>query len=93
MKRLFVGCRVRIVCPRSPRHGWEARIIGCDVPGIEFGRRYVGFWVDLPGKTTAADGRWIFEADELERIIGPDLNQVIEWSDMADLWTPSGVEA
>lgn len=91
MKKLYVGCRVRVVGPAySEVLGQEARIIGVNVPGNEYGRAFFGFWLDLPGESDGDDGRWVFEAHELEPIQDPG-HQVIEWSEC--LWQPEGITA
>lgn len=92
MKRLYVGCRVRILRASGfdlyPHlTGKEGVISGrcdCDVTDCPCWELH-GFY----GHT----GRLIgFHPDHLEPIQDPG-RQSIDWADMADLWTPSGVEA
>lgn len=106
MKRLYVGCRVRILWSRGwpELAGQEGRIV--PVPSspspfirIDGGENFP--WAVAPDSWGSAiapyesrnGGGWFGPLpDQLEPIIDPG-HQVISWADMADLWTPSGVEA
>lgn len=93
MKRLYVGCRVRVA---NVSGAWEkaagriGRItqMGVETNDSDAKTRVEGAIVMFSGQCGVRAPYWA-----LEPIIDPDLNQVISWADMAGLWTPSGVEA
>jgi hypothetical protein len=86
MKRLYDGCRVRVVyCNAVPGlAGTETRIIGESERcfGL-FGDEWIGYPVDL--------GLAGFRptADQLEPIQDPG-RELVSWESMRDLWTPAG---
>lgn len=92
MKRLYVGCRVRIVAAANfpEMIGTETRIVGQGDGWSHVHRRlFAGWLLDCRNP----DGlRSCATSEQLEPIQDPG-HQVISWADMADLWTPSGVEA
>ena len=88
MKRLYVGCRVRIVSPANPKFfGDTGRLIAFTRPSM--GSLYLTNcrvdWDDgYPNKET--------HTDRLEPIQDPG-HEVISWEEMRGLWTPEGVAA
>lgn len=97
MKRLYVGCRVRL------KFFWDGRPVSSGFTGriISFGfwpkghqpdGGFLGFDADCRVRWDDGNRREFTNADRLEPIVD-DLNQVITWADMEGLWTPSGVEA
>lgn len=93
MKRLYVGCRVRVVDYANMRE-FCRKFIG--MQGVISGRCDCGlascnYWEvsDMRNEHNILIG---WHPDALEPIQDPG-HQVISWADMADLWTPSGVEA
>ena len=69
MKRLFVGCRVRVVRIAAPIDwlqliGQEGRIVGEFVPGSNF-----QWHVDLPNHQFSVKGGFSFNTEHLEPIL------------------------
>ncbi len=90
MKRLYVGCRVRIV-----RADFRPNMLNATARIVRHTKFGSGDWdLDVDGfAPPPIYGYWVVDSDQLEPIQDPDLNQVITWADMEGLWTPSGVEA
>lgn len=87
MKRLYVGCRVRVVAlftkNTAATVGLEGRVNELDCKN-RLGRP--GF----VGVTIGSDDSWCFHPDKLEPIQDPG-HQVVEWSEC--LWQPEGIAA
>lgn len=97
MKRLYVGCRVRVNCPVSVSHGVETRITSELQRFDDAVASFFGHEVDIPlePRDTPGSDAWIglcaaFEPHELEPII-PEGHQIVSWE--ACLWTPEGIPA
>jgi hypothetical protein len=90
MSTFRIGQRVRINCPRSPRHGLETVVTRLGVKGRDFGGAgFIGIEVALKCSTPG----WplcVYERHELVPIID-DGRKVVEWSEC--LWKPEGVSA
>lgn len=92
MKRLYVGCRVRVLDDPmgNPKvAGREGVIVEMDIRTFERDRktRTVGAKVDMGGMLFCRAPYWV-----LSPIQDPG-HQVISWADMEGLWQPKGVEA
>ncbi len=92
MKRLYVGCRVRIVeAANFPEMiGTETRIVGQGDGWSYFHRQILPGWVL---DCLNPDGlRSCATSEQLEPIQDPG-HEVISWEEMRGLWTPSEVTA
>lgn len=105
MKRLYVGCRVRILWSRKfpELAGQEGRIVPVPTGINPFnGHTYTNLsgrpWAVAPdcwGHPSPPSGEsyWFSPfPEQLEPIQDPG-HQVISWADMEGLWQPKGVEA
>lgn len=100
MKRLYVGCRVRILWSLGwpELAGQEGRIIA---PSLGAGVTGRSQWLVAPDCWGTADaprvgdnggGQFAPSSSNLEPIL-PEGNQVVTWEAMKGLWTPEGVVA
>lgn len=92
MKRLYVGCRVRVVRPDggSAKRG----LVAGDVGVIARRGTYVDYCLTIDGKTspTNAFGQFPVFSCEIEPILY-DGNELVSWESMKGLWTPEGLVA
>lgn len=98
MKRLYVGCRVRVVRLNESASVFDYGAIGLEGIINEIGcsndlgeHGLFGVTLPIPAENRRNED-WCFYADELEPIQDPG-RQVISWEEMAGLWTPEKVGA
>lgn len=91
MKKLYVGCRVRVGWVRNPSYAHEVGKEGVIVESRS-NSLFTIYGLDT-SPIESAGLSWVgFTADQLERIQDPG-HRVISWEEMADLWTPEKVGA
>lgn len=101
MKKLYVGCRVRILFSNGwpELAGQEGRIVGKTAERAASG----GFcewdvapdsWgTPLAPKRSRSGGNFFSPGSDQIEPITPEGHQVISWEEMAELWTPERIEA
>ena len=91
MKRLYVGCRVRVVGADaySRQQGVQVGDTGTVAVLHHVGQIHR---VKIDGRPGVVGDTYALADDELEPIQDPG-HQVISWADMEGLWQPQGVEA